>query len=52
MFKKTINNLKNVKSIDLFRFLKYTYLELLLNEFFKKKIDDKITSELIKYGCY
>ena len=50
MFKKTINNLKNVKSIDLFRFLKYTYLELLINEFFKK-IDDKITTELIKYGC-
>lgn len=51
MFEKTINSLKNVKSIDLFRFLKYTYLELLINEFFKKKIDDKITTELIKYGC-
>ena len=42
MFKKTINNLKNVKSIDLFRFLKYTYLELLINEFLKKKLMIKL----------
>ena len=51
MFEKIINSLKNAKSIDLFRFLKYTFLELGINIFFKKKIDDKITTELIKCGC-
>lgn len=50
MFKKTINSLKNAKSIDLFRFLKYTFFELVINEFFKEKIDDKIANELTKFG--
>ena len=50
MFEKTINSLKNVKSIDLFRFLKYTYLELLINEFFKKKIDDNYLNKNFNLG--
>ena len=52
MLKKTIINLKNRKSIDLIRFLKYSFKELTLNNIFKKKINDEITCNLNKFGCY
>ena len=52
MFKRAIDNLKSKKSIDLFRFLKYTYLEFIIDLIRKKKTENVITKNLIKFGCY
>ena len=51
MFKRAIDNLKSKKSIDLFRFLKYTYLEFII-DLIRKKTENVITKNLIKFGCY